>query len=368
MGKKILVTGTTGFIGQNFIHQDLQKTDNEYFLLTRDSKDTPYDSRIQLIDAERKRITFVKGDVTNSNLTENYEVHKQIKKDIDEIVHFAASVDFSENKSESTHQINDKGTRNLLNFAKECDKLDVANIISTFYVCGKLSNPEKCLEELASADREYKNPYEKSKSKAELMVVNSGVPYKIFRPSIVVGTKNGEYFDNKTIYGLFLYLHMGKMMYHKNNNIPGNIFAKTDMGITIIGNPDAGKNVINVDVANDMIIRLMRYGAKNKIYNICSPENTPLDNMVKGATDFMNINRVTYLSDKDSKPHLSSSENLVLKAFKGYSDYMLADDPIPDMTNTKEVLGQSYLDRMPKLDKAFFRHKYEIFFKNFFQN
>ena len=114
--KKILVTGGAGFIGSNFINYILKSRD-DYFIVNLD-KLTYAGNLENLKEVEsNKNYTFIKGDITNSELV-NYIFEKY---SIKYVINFAAEshVDRSISGSEVFFRTNVIGTNVLLEASED---------------------------------------------------------------------------------------------------------------------------------------------------------------------------------------------------------------------------------------------------------
>lgn len=139
----ILITGHNGFIGSHLI---------------------PY-----LKSLGHQIVLFV-GDVSDKKSIDNF----QCKEKIDFIIHLAAVVNKKNKKV--FEKVNVEGTRNIIEF---CRQLNVKKFI--FLSSIKVLSISK-------------DPYTSSKRSAEKIVINSGLPYVIIRPSMIYGPR-----DNKNI-------------------------------------------------------------------------------------------------------------------------------------------------------------------------
>jgi nucleoside-diphosphate-sugar epimerase len=113
----------------------------------------------------------VEGDILVDNLGITYSPK------IERLYHLAGIVNLGPDRGGIIYKTNAVGTENVL---KYCIRHDVRHILfcSTAFTQGK-------------------NPYEQSKAVAELMVKQSDVPQKtIFKPSIVLGTKEYPYYGH----------------------------------------------------------------------------------------------------------------------------------------------------------------------------
>jgi nucleoside-diphosphate-sugar epimerase len=157
-GKTVLLTGGSGVVGQAALEK---LTDCEVICL------------VHRAEIDRPNVRLLKGDITQPHLGLSNEQFSELARQVDYVVHSAASTSFGETKLK-TYRINVEGTRHVLELA------DRANVpfchISTAFA------------HLQSFDPSHlSNPYEASKLEAEDAVTKSGVPNVILRPSVVIG-------------------------------------------------------------------------------------------------------------------------------------------------------------------------------------
>lgn len=103
-------------------------------------------------------------------------------RSFDLVIHCAASLEFDAPREELA-LVNVAGTRNAVDFAKAAG----AGLIhvSTAYVCG--TREGAIAEGPVPAGTRFTNNYEESKALSEAVVAESGVPFAIARPSVVLG-------------------------------------------------------------------------------------------------------------------------------------------------------------------------------------
>lgn len=114
----LLVTGAAGFIGSNFIYYYLDRYEDRRLIgLDKLTYAGNLDNLSNLIENQRKRFSFIKGDVNDKEMIEN--LFK--KYEIDGIINFAAEshVDRSILESQSFIQTNIMGTHTLLDISKK---------------------------------------------------------------------------------------------------------------------------------------------------------------------------------------------------------------------------------------------------------
>lgn len=161
--KKILVTGGAGFIGSNFINYILKSRD-DYFIVNLDK--LTYAGNLENLKEyeSNKNYTFIKGDITNSELV-NYIFEKY---NIKYVINFAAEshVDRSISGSEVFFRTNVIGTNVLLEASR---RFEVERFlqISTDEVYGSLGETGLFTEQTPLSPN---SPYSASKAAADMMV------------------------------------------------------------------------------------------------------------------------------------------------------------------------------------------------------
>lgn len=127
--------------------------------------------------------------------------------DIDLVIHCAASLAFDAPR-EALHAVNVEGTRNAAEFARATGAGFLQ--ISTAFVCGTREGaiPEGPVPE----GTEFTNNYEESKALAEAVVAESGLPFAVARPSIVLGDHaDGAIRDFPSLCNVFRLMARGKI-------------------------------------------------------------------------------------------------------------------------------------------------------------
>ncbi|MFC7138732.1 dTDP-glucose 4,6-dehydratase [Halosimplex aquaticum] len=173
---RTLVTGGAGFIGSNYVHHLLDRTDDE--VVTFDAL-TYAGSRDNLAGAlADERHEFVEGDVRDEDLVAD------LVADVDAVVHFAAEshVDRSIDGAAPFVSTNVDGTRALLDAARETD-LERFLQVSTDEVYGQ--TVDGAFAETDPLDP--RNPYAATKAGADHLALSYertyGVPVVVTRSS-----------------------------------------------------------------------------------------------------------------------------------------------------------------------------------------
>jgi dTDP-glucose 4,6-dehydratase len=158
--KRLLVTGGAGFIGSNFVHYVVSRTDHHVTVL---DALTYAGSRESLADLAEERVRFVKGDVADAGLVD------ELVRDVDAVVHFAAE-SHNDNSLADPRPFLDTnvvGTYTLLEAARRHERR--LHHISTDEVYGDLQ-----LDEVArfteSTPYNPSSPYSSTKAASDLLV------------------------------------------------------------------------------------------------------------------------------------------------------------------------------------------------------
>ncbi|XP_059480665.1 fatty acyl-CoA reductase 1-like [Neocloeon triangulifer] len=228
-GKKIFITGATGFMGKVLVEKLLRSCPElgTLYLLMRPKRGVQPEQRLNellqskffaRLRAERgeeaiaSQIRVVEGDVSRLGLAISNPLRKELCKNVNIVFHVAATVRFDEPLRNAV-LLNTRGTRELLALAKEMTNLKALVHVSTLFanchhdhvleeVYPTNAEPEKlisCAEWMDDAwlnllcpvlTEERPNTYVYTKSLAEKLVSEASktLPVAIFRPSIVMST------------------------------------------------------------------------------------------------------------------------------------------------------------------------------------
>ena len=197
MSRGVLLTGATGFLGMEVLARYLERGDRHVYALVRAGDASEADARLGAAveevcgdrEAYRELWTAVPGNIEREHLGLAPRARRDLARRVDEIVHLAATVSFTL-PLPASREVNVEGTRRLLDFASECqaeDGLRCFSYVSTAYVAG--DHRGTFSEAALDVGQGFRNPYERSKFEAELLVAGAAnrLPVRIFRPSIIVG-------------------------------------------------------------------------------------------------------------------------------------------------------------------------------------
>ena len=185
LSKKILITGGNGFIGHHVIEHILKNTDWHIYIIDKLSYASMGNDRLRDINImDESRVNRFTNDLMNP-ISEG--IKKELKGDIDIILHMAAETHVDNSISEPVNFVmnNIKSTLELLEYARTLPNLEKFIYFSTDEVYGTAPNKINYKE----GDRHNPgNPYSASKSGSESLVRAYSNTYNI--PSIITNTMN----------------------------------------------------------------------------------------------------------------------------------------------------------------------------------
>ena len=206
MNRHIVLTGVTGFVGQNLLaHLRSANPADKFSVLIRAHSKAEGEIRyLQILKAMSDKIDIAStldrsevlvGDITTPWLGLSPEIYQRISHNLTHIIHAAANVSFQLPLSQARF-CNVWGTSRIIELAQEAQKygrLQRLAYLSTAYVCGNRSG--MIYEDELYCHQRFDNSYQQSKCEAEQMINiwKDRLPVTIFRPSIIVGnSKTGR--------------------------------------------------------------------------------------------------------------------------------------------------------------------------------
>ena len=183
-----LVTGATGFIGRNLVHE-LLKREGDIYVLVRPQSMTRIDEMIADTPLAQGRIKPVEGDITKPECDVAADARGALKGV--EVYHLAAVYDL-EASEESNRLANVDGTRNVVELANAVGAARLHHVSSIAVAGGKWK--DDFTEEMFDEGQELEHPYYATKFESEKIVrTESKVPWRVYRPGIVIGhSETGE--------------------------------------------------------------------------------------------------------------------------------------------------------------------------------
>jgi nucleoside-diphosphate-sugar epimerase len=185
---KIFITGTSGFIGTHLVKR-AQQEGFEIYALLRKTSSTKYP----------ENVTIVYGDINDEHsLLKIFSDFSNGGVKLDYIIHAAALT--KSNSKKAFFETNYVGTEKLINALKKSN-INPKKII--FLSSLAASGPTKANGQILLSQKKPITLYGHSKLLAEGLIINSGIPYIIIRPTAVYGP--GE----KDLFTVFKFINNG---------------------------------------------------------------------------------------------------------------------------------------------------------------
>jgi len=256
--KKILVTGSTGFIGSRLVRR-LLRADNEVYALVRKR------STIEALEDIKDRIHFVEGDITVASSLES------AFQGMDQVYHAAGYTYMGgrNGKDRLLDAINVDGTRNVMNAALLNNVSRVIHVSSITAVGMSKKNGKPFDESSLWNFGEIGLHYAETKRLSEVEVkkaVGKGLDCVIVNPAFVFGAGDVNFNAGRLI----------KDVYHK----------------TVPFYPLGGICVVDVEIVADAVVRAMEVGRTGERYilggdNVTYKELSDIISRVTGTRRFM---------------------------------------------------------------------------------
>lgn len=186
----VFITGASGFIGKRLTRRWLQRDGLTIFALIRDdSPETIAGLRESWGDAGH-RVTPVVGDITKPGLGLEPKIVRRLKGKVDHVFHLAALYDLAADPARAA-AANVEGVRNTLAFSGAI-RAGCFHHVSSIAAAGLYDGVFR--EDMFEEARGLEHPYFRTKHDGEALVrAETAVPWRIYRPGIVVGdSQTGE--------------------------------------------------------------------------------------------------------------------------------------------------------------------------------
>ena len=178
------VTGGTGFIGKRLVRRLLQRDNEPVYVLVYKPTPELIAGLKEFWGAEADRVTLVEGDISKPDLGVSAKDARRLKGKIDHFFHLAAVYDLTAEPAQVI-AANVAGVTNALAFAKAI-KAGCFHHVSSIAAAGLYEGIFR--EDMFEEARGLEHPYYSSKHKGEGLVrAETGIPWRIYRPGIVVG-------------------------------------------------------------------------------------------------------------------------------------------------------------------------------------
>ena len=345
--RRILMTGITGLVGSAFATELLRRDENvEIIALTRGQGNKDAEARVKETIREQcefdstpefekeaiSRISVIKRNIASP--IPNAKIDSL--EGVDTVFHCAADVNLGKDPYGKTYINNFQGTKNLLKTAKKLG-VKAFHQVSTAYVAG--NRPGTVKEDGPRENPTFNNAYEKSKYNAEKLVRESGIPYTIYRPSIIVGNlRDGKIRRPLAFYRILeFFAKMKKRQCAKMGVLPHEPIHLT---MHLRARHSEQIYFVPIDYVQQTISDLFLLPVTNKTYHVTGKNPGSLDNIAKIGKTLLKIDGLDVV---ENASQLSLKEKLVHKFLGDLMPYFSTEIEF-DTKNVAEDLGEDTLD------------------------
>lgn len=255
------VTGSTGFIGRHLVKELLDNREGEIFVLVRDGSRSKLDALIRQWSADDNgaaaRITPIVGDLAEFELGVDPAWVASHQGNIEHFFHLAAIYDMTAS-DELNETLNVGGTRNALSLAAALEA-GCFHQVSSIAASGDYHGVFD--ETMFDEGQRLPSAYHRTKFESERIVrEESTVPWRVYRPAVVVGHSETGAMDK--IDGPYYFFPLFKKM---RDTLPGWLpLLGVDLGDT---------NVVPVDYVAKALEHLAHLpGRDGEAFHLVNPE------------------------------------------------------------------------------------------------
>lgn len=294
-GKKVLLTGASGFLGQHFL-KFLPNTGAETVAISRKSPPVRFSNE----EKSAERVHWVMADLGKSG-----DLDKAVDSNynIDIVIHCAAldgNADFKKNHTAEIVRVNTQLTTNVMEFSRTRGIHDVVLVSSAEIYATDATNPVREEDDFATKFPAHSNGYVLSKVIMEIMglVYEKQYGMRIYVPRLT------------NLYG------SGEMMSEERLRVIPSMVTKVLAGsdVLIWGNGKQTRSFIHVEDAVRCIVLMVRHG-KTGALNIATNESVSVAELARYVFKIADIpERITYLETMPTGPG-----NRILDVGKLYS-------------------------------------------------
>lgn len=344
-GKRIFLTGSTGFLGSHLATALLETghpvtalarggagqraRERVVEVLSRASPDTP----------DLHQLEVIEGDISLPQLGLDRTTFEGLGRRIDEIWHSAASLSFLEDDRDEIFRINFAGTQHVLDLAARLPGRRLHHV-STAYVAGDRS---VFTEGDLDVGQGFRNPYEESKLEAERMLAaahDGGMAcVTVYRPSVVIGeAASGRVTHFHGVYAFIrgLWALARRLRHGRPASEP------VDLGLRIRGSASSTLNFVPIDFVTGAIATLAdQTTSAGRTFHLTNPTPTPNQVWLGILCEQIGIRGVRLVSQEEfATVPMTRMETLFHRQMTFYSPY-LSSEPTFDCASTLESLRPS---------------------------
>jgi NAD(P)-dependent dehydrogenase (short-subunit alcohol dehydrogenase family) len=313
------VTGATGFIGRHLVERLLERDGDIYVLVREGSTDKLDALREQWGPEGQARIRPVLGDLSKSRLgLSDEDVASLEQTEIGHFFHLAAVYDMTAD-DERNRIANVEGTRHAVALANEIGA-GIFHHTSSIAAAGQFKGLFR--EDMFDEGQKLTHPYYRTKFESEKIARSqTKMPWRVYRPSIVVGNSKTGVMDK--IDGPYYFFTAIKMARHY---LPG--------WFPLIG-PELGyTNIVPVDFVADAMDHIAHApDLDGQAFHLMNPKSQRSGEVMNTIAAAANAPQLSVRIDSKllkALPKGTIGMLMALPAARGVRKAILADFGIPD--------------------------------------
>ncbi len=339
------MTGITGLVGAGFTTALLRNNPScRIVSLCRGFCGTPaierarnilkeqceFDGKPETFENIISRVEVIEGTLENLPADQ-----MAAKGPYDVFFHCAADVNLGKDPNGTVFATNLRGTKAALDLARKAN-IPIFQYVSTAYVAGLCSG--RVMEDTMPATA-FNNPYEHSKFEAEKMVRNSGFPFTIYRPSIIVGRlSDGKIRKPLAFYRILEFLGKlksngcAKMGLPPNGVFPMNVRLQAGLSDKIYFVPQ--------DYVQTTISRLFMKPVVNRTYHITGDSPVATKWIEQAVCETLNAPHMTVQEKVENPTRVEETVNKIIGDLLPYFSSQI----VFDSSNVRKDLGDEVLN------------------------
>jgi nucleoside-diphosphate-sugar epimerase len=335
----LFLTGASGFLGQ-YLFEALarQRPRDSFLVLARPVAAKKLRERFAWMEPERLQI--IGGDITQPGLGLMPQDLVRVREQTNEVWHLAASTSFNESEAAQIEEANLGGTARVLELARQVRSLDNFYHVSTAYIAGR--NHPHPTEDALPESPHFNNTYERTKWEAEQCVRESGLPFTVFRPSIIMGESSGASSGEKRMmygYVLGLYCALAREFLHRGLKFRECWLAdrRPEVPLRLVGHNTTRKNYVCVDDVASAILAILRAPHQGRAFNIVNPRHLLGAEVGPALEEALRIRGLRYVGDAIPDP--TPTEQAMMKHSEAFAPYTVHSDPLWPTENTDRTVN-----------------------------
>ncbi len=257
------VTGATGFIGRFLVQELIDNREGEIFVLVRKGSLPRLETLIRRWGTDR--VVPVVGDLSQPGLGVAKKWVSEHRGEIDHFFHLAAIYDMTADDA-TNEEMNVGGTTNALQLA-EALAAGCFHQVSSVAAAGEFHG--RFDETMFDEGQHLPSPYHRTKFLSEQLVrEQTGVPWRVYRPAIVVGDSQTGSMDK--VDGPYYFFPLMKLM---RDNLPSWLpLVGVDLGDT---------NVVPVDYVAKAMDHIAHLPDRDgEAFHLVNPEPQPVVDVI----------------------------------------------------------------------------------------